>query len=150
MKKIYILLFLAFVLQFQIFAQSIVDRSQVVQICVDLPELQSVYPTQFSGLLRGIFAVSEQNIDIPKGIKISASGVTLIPVQDSFIEQQKISNYFLFKKIEVIDNKASAEFEYRFLGNSELNSIRCILTLNKSEGSWIVTNKECRKEVNHE
>jgi hypothetical protein len=150
MRKIYLLLLFSLILELPIFAQENRDQVQVAQICVDLPDLQSVYPVKFDGLVRCVFAVSEQNVVIPKGLKITGLGVDVCLVQNSFVVDQKVSNYLVFKKIDIADNTAVVVFEYNFLSNSEKNILKCNLTLNKSNDAWSIGRKEIAKEVNHE
>lgn len=117
------------------------DEAQILQKCVDLPQLQDYYPLDVNGDTKQL-NVLQHGVSFPENINVSANGKNL-----SFLSKKQISPtdavaYFLFHEFEVSENSARVEFVYQY---NQVPLVVVNLKLSKTGDTWSITKSQIEK-----
>ena len=146
MKKFILLLTLAFFISIGgVNAQSVDGTLKVLQACIDLPQLQDLYPKAEDNVTKQIY-VMQHGISFPKDKTLQIDGYKIIYLDKSEIESKNISSYFLFWTFKINEKEAFVEFTYE----NNLTSNKVSLNLAEENKVWTVLETKIKKEDNYE
>lgn len=143
MKKIFTLILLvAFGFIIRIEAQTPGDVTMILQKCIDLHDLQQVYPVNNDGSLKQL-NVLQHGVSFPSNTNVSKSGLKVRFVDKNQLAAENIKSYFLFWKFEIIQNSANVDFIYNFLDSENLSKMtHVIVEMQRTGTEWTVSNSK--------
>lgn len=115
------------------------DEAQILQKCVDLPQLQAYYPRDVNGVTKQL-NVLQHGVSFPENINVSANGKNL-----SFLSKKQIGQtdaYFLFHEFRISETSATVAFVYQY---SETPLVVVNLELSKMGDTWSITKSQIEK-----
>lgn len=122
------------------FGQSRQDKAQILQLCIDLPELQQYYPLGSDGTHKQI-AVMQHGVSFDTDIEVSKFGKNIQFLDKNEISVFGITSYFLFWTYRIEENAAHIDFVYNYIDADDQPSMqRVIVNLQRRSSSWIVQN----------
>uniref|UniRef100_UPI00321688B6 hypothetical protein n=1 Tax=uncultured Draconibacterium sp. TaxID=1573823 RepID=UPI00321688B6 len=130
MRKIYLLLTLFLMPTGFLFAQEALDQAQILQLCIDLPELQNSYKSDQ-------LYVMAHGVELSSEIDLSFKGKKVIFYDKEGIKSLGVSDFFLFWQFYVGDDSAKAIGQYVMnSGSEDEKSIPFELVFQKNEDLW--------------
>ena len=117
------------------------DDAQVLQKCIDLPQLQAYYPLDADGNPRQL-NVMQHGVSFPENIDVSANGKSLAFLSKKQVSQTEANAYFLFQEFKISGNSATVAFVYQY---NQTELVVVSLVLNKNVDTWSVTNSNIEK-----
>jgi hypothetical protein len=141
MKKNVLTLITFFLFTFYSSSQSISDQAKIIQKCVDLSELQGLYPLDDNGNPKQLVILEQYPLLFPKDLSVLKFGRLLKFAPLMEISHQYSKGYFEFKKFEIEDNSASVSFDYNYIsdGNEDVLHVGLVFTLSGQD--WIQSGK---------
>jgi hypothetical protein len=121
-------------------AQGNGDITTILQKCIDLPELEQLYPVNSDGSHKPVY-VLQHGVSFPENTAVSKFGKRVQFVNKGQLNSENIGAYFLFWEYKIDQDIANIDFVYN-LNNADGNpkSVRVILTMRKSDGLWSIVN----------
>ena len=140
MKKIFTLILLvAFGLIAKIEAQTPGDITMILQKCIDLPDLQQIYPVNNDGSLKQL-NVLQHGGSFPSNTNVSKSGIKVRFVDKNQLAAEEITSYFLFWEFVIDNNSAKVDFIYNFMdADNTTKMYHEKLEMRKLGDKWIVS-----------
>lgn len=126
------------------FAQSQKDITNILQICLDMPELQKHYPQSANKGLKRI-DIMQHGVSFKDYVKSDIKSYEINLLEKAEVKSKKLESYFLFWTFKIEENKAKIEFTY----NTKPNSQKVELHLTKKGENWVIE-KQSIKEVRNE
>jgi len=117
------------------------DDAQILQKCIDLPQLQAYYPLDAHGNLKQL-NVMQHGVSFPENTNVSANGKSIAFLSKKQVSQTEAIAYFLFHEFKISGNSATVAFVYQY-NQTELVVVG--LALNKNGDTWSVTNSNIEK-----
>jgi len=143
--KILLVLLFVFGYAIQIMAQSKNDHPQVLQKCIDIPELQEFYPRDVKENLKQLY-VMQHGISFPETINVSKSGKALMFLEKNEIVDKGINAFFLFRDFNVSQDSASVAFVYYFnFDGSYKDFVAVELELKRAGDTWSVAHSKIQR-----
>jgi hypothetical protein len=141
MKKNVLTLITFFLFTFYAFSQSVSDQAIIIKKCVDLSELQGLYPRDKNGDSKQLVILEQYPLLFPKDMSVLKFGKPLKFAPLMEISHQYSEGYFEFKKLEINDSSASVAFDYNYLsdGNEEVLHIGLLFARNGQD--WTESGK---------
>jgi hypothetical protein len=120
-------------------AQPQTDLASVVQKCIDLPDLQSHYPTNPDGTKKAVH-VMHRDVVLPTNLGVTKFGQPLILMHRAQIVGNLIETFLMFHELDITGNQAKVKFGYTYgsIDNPQLMTI--MLSLQKNGEIWSITN----------
>ena len=113
-------------------------KAQILQLCIDLPEIQDFYP-QFDDESKAAVYIMQYPIVIPTDLPLQKFNKQPVYMDRHEIYDNNIEAYFLFKQIEIESNGAFVEYTMYYDYNSDDQKILNIsLDFQKSDSGWAV------------
>jgi hypothetical protein len=109
MKKIPFIVLLLF-LSGLMFAQTQQDKQEVLQLCIDLPELQSHLVDESGQPLQQLTVMSNENLQ-PEEVSIAKFGKAVRVVDLETINDLELNPYIVFNTFEIGGNIAKVHFQ---------------------------------------
>ena len=146
MKKIFMVIMLVlFGLTFKTVAQTDGDKAKVVQVCLDLDDIQNLYPKDENGNSVAVH-IMQYPIVLPWNIAVSKFGKSPVFMNREEIYDNLIDTYFLFQKLDTSEARAVVQFSlYYDQKSSEKKLMVVVLDLDKLNNNWIVVKKDIKK-----
>jgi len=145
MKKITLIILLA-IANICSFGQSRQDKAQILQLCIDIPELQQYYPLDAEGNPMQI-AVLQHGVSFDMAIEVSKFGRPLQFLDKNEISVLGLSSYFLFWTFKIEENMAHIDYVYNYMDADNQPKIHnVILDMQKLNGRWIVINSKIERK----
>jgi len=142
MKKIYPFLILFLCSINSLLAQISNDDAQILQLCIDLPEIQEFYP-QFDDESKAAVYIMQYPIAISTDLPLQKFNKRPVYMSRHEIYDNNIEAYFLFKQIDVGSQSAFVEYTMYYDYNSDDQKIVAIsLDFQKSDAGWSVQNTQ--------
>ena len=140
MKKLFTLIFFTvFGLMTNIEAQVPDDITMILQKCIDLPDLQQIYPVNNDGSLKQL-NVLQHGVSFPSNTNISKSGLKVRFVDKNQLADEEITSYFLFWEFVIDNNSAKVDFIYNFQDTDNTPKMyHAKLEMRKSGDEWSVS-----------
>lgn len=107
-KNTFIILFLF--LSGWIFAQTQNDKQEVLQLCIDLPELQSLLVDESGQQLKQLVVMNNEFLQ-PEEISITKFGKSLGFADLETINDRELNQYIVFNSFEIKGNEAKVHFQ---------------------------------------
>ena len=145
MKQIYIAL--AFLLIFDVSAnaQTSEEKGKIIQICLDLPDIENLFPKDANGNFTAIH-IMQYPIVLPTDLPITKFGKDIVFMNRHEIYDNQVKTYFLFQTMDVATSKALVQFTLYYEQTSADKKVMLItLDLDKINGDWIIANKDIKK-----
>jgi hypothetical protein len=132
---------MVFGLTMQLVAQSLNDQKQILQKCIDLPELQQYYPLAADGNHQQVY-IMQYPFVFPDGIEVSKFGKPVQIVGRAVIVDSHAMAYFLFHTFSLTANKAYITFD--FYNNYPVNKtiLQGNIVLNKTDNTWTINDSK--------
>ncbi|PTN09038.1 hypothetical protein [Mangrovibacterium marinum] len=142
MRKLFILLSICISYTHLLQAQTSDDRAQLLQLCIDLPEIQANYPT-FENESKAAAYIMQYPLTIPENLPIHKFEKKPVYMTRSEIYDNHVDAYFLFKQIEI--GSESAQIEFTMYSNYNSNTPQIVdvyLNFQKSSTGWLISNQK--------
>lgn len=137
MIKIFTLSLLVLAVSINISASEPDDIRKILQKCIDLPELQKLYPESIQ------VYVLQHGISFSSGIDVTKFGKKVLFINKSQLESGNIKSYFLFWEFKIEHASANIDFVYNYPGKDNIPvTQRVILRLQKEGETWSVVKTE--------
>ena len=111
------------------------DAAQILQNCINLPQLQTYYPVDANGDTKQL-NVMQHGVSFPEDINVRANGKSLSFLSKNQVNQTESIAYFLFHEFRISGNSATVAFVYQY---NEKHLIVISLELQKTVDTWSVT-----------
>jgi len=145
MKRIYLLLIGLLMINFSVMAQTAEDKAKVLQVCLDLPDIQNLFPKGENGNSIAIH-IMQYPISLPTDIAVTKFGKRPVFMNREEIYDNQIDTYFLFQKLDISETRTVVKFSlYYDQTSSEKKLMVVVLDLDKLNDKWIVVNKDIEK-----
>jgi hypothetical protein len=132
---------LLFILPGFAMAQSLTDKAEVLQKCIDLPELQAYYPLDDAGTPVQIY-VMQYPVSFESEFELVKFGQSVLFMDRSEINEDEIEAYFMFRSFDLTQNTAKVNLNYFYnynYGTKQFNMVSVIIELQKSDTLWSVS-----------
>lgn len=140
MRKIYFVLMIWIFGTSALLAQVPDHEAQILQLCIDLPEIQDFYP-QFDDESKAAVYIMQYPIAISTDLPLQKFNKRPVYMDRHEIYDNNVDAYFLFKQIDVGSQNAFVEYTMYYDYNSEDQKILNIgLYFQKSASGWEVLN----------
>jgi len=127
------------------YAQSKTDQAQVMQLCIDLPELQSSFAKDASGNPEQL-SVMLPEFPFSTDLVISKFGKPLNFLSKEDLNEKGLNNYLIIGTLEVGTNNASVVMiYYRNATSDRFTSAQVDVELKKSNNTWSVVTSNIEK-----
>lgn len=137
MKK-FTLIILLITTSICIYGQSRQDQAQILQQCIDLPELQQYFPIGNDATPKQI-CILQHGVSFPSAIEAAKFGKSVQLMDKKQLSESGTNSYFLFWEFKTDQNAAHVDFVYNYIGSdSQPKMQRVILELQKRGEVWIV------------
>lgn len=120
------------------FGQSRQDQTQILQKCIDLPNLQTYLPTDGNGIMKQIFInywhpnLFSPDLVVTKGGKnVKFEIMSAQPSNES-------DAFLLFKKFDISGDKAILNFEFHYQISNDAKVVTFSFSLQKENNDWKV------------
>ena len=124
------------------FGQNSHDQTQILQQCIDLPDLQQYYPYENDSVRKPV-CILQHGVSFPSGIEVSKFGKSVLLCDKSQIAAMGINSYFLFWEFKIDQNSAKIDFVYNYVDSGSLPKKQKIsVELKKIKDSWAVVNSK--------
>ena len=140
MKKLFTLILLvSFGFITRIEAQAPGDITMILQKCIDLPDLQQIYPVNNDGSLKQL-NVLQHGVSFPSNTNVSKSGLKVRFVDKNQLAAEEITSYFLFWEFVIDNNSAKVDFIYNFMDTDNTPKMyRVIIEMQRAGDGWTAT-----------
>ncbi|WP_321289725.1 hypothetical protein [uncultured Sunxiuqinia sp.] len=146
MRKIYLVLVTILLCGSGLFAQTPQDQAQILQLCVDLPELQKNYPVGIEGDTAAVY-IMQYPIVIPTDIAISKFGKKPVFMTRHEIYDNNVEAFFLFKNLDILESSARVDLSMYYDYNSaEQKVFHIALDFQKENEEWVVGSYEIERK----
>lgn len=127
------------------YAQSQTDQSTILQKCIDLPEIQKLYPLDIEGKPVAVH-IMQYPIEIPTDIGINKFGKNPVFMSRHEIYDNNIDAYFLFQNIDILESTAYLVSTFYYDYNSPDQKVLSIdMSFIKKDGNWEVSSSKVTK-----
>ena len=133
MRK-YAVIFLFLLVSTITFGQSKQDQTQILQKCIDLPELRSYYPIDQNGNLKPVYIKFGHPVLIPTDLIVSLGGKDLKFLVMS--ENRKVDAYLNFKIFKINSESASVTFDLFYDGPAPQQIAQVNIEFYKTGNNW--------------
>jgi hypothetical protein len=121
------------------FGQSRQNKAQILQKCIDLPELQQYFPFDHAGNPKQI-CILQHGVSFPVDLEVSKFGKSILFMDKTQLSDNGITSYFLFWEFKTDQNSAQVDFVYNFINTDNLPRIQKVnLELQKNNETWTVS-----------
>ncbi|WP_053188256.1 hypothetical protein [Sunxiuqinia dokdonensis] len=142
MRKIYLVLMIWIFGTSGLLAQVSDQEAQILQLCIDLPEIQEFYP-QFDDESKAAVYIMQYPIAISTDLPLQKFNKQPVYMSRHEIYDNNVDAYFLFKQIDVGSQSAFVEYTMYYDYNSDDQKIVNIsLDFQKSDAGWAVQNTQ--------
>ena len=93
-----------------IFAQTLKDKQELLQLCVDLPELQHLLVDESGQPLQQLVVMSNENLQ-PEEVSTAKFGKTLLIVDLKTINELELNPYIVINTFKIEGNNAKVHFQ---------------------------------------
>jgi len=140
--KQFLILILILITTRTVMAQSRQDQTQILQKCIELPELQKYFPLEADGNLKPLVINYWHPVPFPTDLTLSQNGKNIL-FRSMPMESGKYSEaYFLFNKFEILQGSSVVKFEYRYDNLIQPKVIQVALGFIKSGEAWEISTKK--------
>jgi hypothetical protein len=150
MKKLFTsIFFMVLGLTMQLVAQSQSDLAQVLQKCIDLPELQQYYPLNSDGSIKPLY-IMQYPISFSSDQVIEKAGGMVKFMTKSDIAENKVESYFMFRSLNINQNAADVNYNYFYSYNytsKQFKMLSVILELQKTGPQWKIINVTMKGDI---
>ncbi len=145
MKQIYIALFIMLIFDVSANAQTTEEKGKIIQVCLDLPDIQNLFPKDANGNFTAIH-IMQYPLALPTDIPVTKFDKALVFMNRPTIYSNHVELYFLFQTLDIAANKALVQFTlYYDQTSTEKKVMTVILNLDKVAENWQVSNKDIKK-----
>lgn len=145
MKKIYLAFAVLLIFCASANAQTIEEKGKIIQVCLDLPDIQNLFPKDGNGNFTAIH-IMQYPIALPTDLPVTKFGKNLVFMNREEIYDNQVKAYFLFQTLDIAESKALAQFTlYYDQTSTEKKIMKVALDLDKVNGNWLVSNKDIKK-----
>lgn len=145
MKQIYIAFAVVLIFHVSAIAQTTEEKSKIIQVCLDLPDIQNLFPKDANGNFIAIH-IMQYPIALPTDLPVTKFGKSLVFMNRHDIYDNQVKTYFLFQTLDIAASKALTQFTiYYDQTSAEKKAMLITLDLDKINGDWIITNKDIKK-----
>lgn len=145
MRKIYFMLFMMLFITINIKAQPDLDKAKIVQACIDMPDIQDLFPKD-EGSDHIAVHIMQIPIALPTDIAVTKFGKALVFMNRQTIYSNQVKMYFLFQTLDIESTSANVRFVCYYNQTShDKDVINVSLSLVKSVENWTIVNKEIKK-----
>lgn len=123
-----------------IFAQNRQDQAQILQKCIELPQLQQYYPLDADGSQKPLIINYWHPVLFPTDLTIMNGGKNVEFRLMSMESSKNEEAYFLFYKFEVSESSSSAKFDFSYNNVNHRKVLEVMLDLSKTGDAWETTN----------
>jgi hypothetical protein len=141
------LLFLAFY-STTLFSQTVADRSQIWQECMNIFELQDHILGDLAGSDLPVYVV-DGAVAFPGGTGLTSFGRRVEALAADPVDEAGIAVYFRFDKLEVLGNSATVDFSLSFrddLSEGSFRTLHVLAEMQKTPNGWSVKEKTLEEE----
>jgi len=128
-----------------IYGQNREDQTQILQKCIQLQELQKLYPLDRDGSQKPLIIKYWHPLLFPTDLTIVYGDTNVEFVVMSEENINNIEAYFLFKKFELHEDSCKVAFEFYYNINSLPKVVEVVIDLVKMGNDW----KESGIQVNN-
>ena len=122
-----------------IFGQSRQEQTQILQKCVDLPELQQYYPVDADGNPNTLIIHYCHPYALPTDLTVTHGGRNAEFRLMSVENDKNADAYFFFQKFEFLENTWHVSFKYCYGNPGHPKEIQVLLKLKLAGNAWEVT-----------
>jgi hypothetical protein len=124
--------------------QSRQDQTQILQKCIDLPEIQQYYPVDANKTQLQLFVLQHHPIFYPLDLPVEKFGFPLRFVSPVELSQINPDAFFLFKKFFINPDSASVSMNYSYRNNGTSKMMEIGLAFKKEGPIWSIKEKTIR------
>ena len=128
------------------FGQSKEDQTQILQKCIDIPELLQYYPHDNQENLKQLYVNYWHPLLFPIDLLITKDSN---PIQFRLMSDPSTKNgdaYFLFKKFEISQGSSIVSFEYYYGNSIPQKILKVNLDFIKVGDKWEISVKKLSKQ----
>lgn len=126
-------------------AQESGDRAEIIQMCLDIPEIQKLFPKDAKDKFIPVH-IMQYPIVLQTDIDILKFGQRPVFMSREQIYDNQIDTYFLFQNLDIIEGSAFAKFTlYHHQTSVEQKLWVVDLDIDKLNDKWVVVNTVIEK-----
>lgn len=145
MKKIYIAFAVMLIFYVSTRAQTTEEKGKIIQVCLDLPDIQNLFPKDVNGISEAIH-IMQYPIALPTNLPITKLGKGIVFMNREEIYDNQVKTYFLFQTLDIAASKALAQFTLYYDQTSSGKRVMTVtLNLDKVDENWLVSDKDIKK-----
>ncbi len=116
------------------FGQSKQDQTQILQKCIDLPELRTYYPLDQDGNLKQVYIKFWHPMLIPSDLIVSLGGKAL--KFQVMSENKRVDAYLIFKIFKIDSESANVTFDLFYDGSAPIQIAQVNIEFFKTGNNW--------------
>lgn len=116
------------------------DQSQILQKCVDYPELQQYYYIDNNKPEQLYVFVENDPMVFSNMVEVEKFGNSFAYLTPAELSEFNPNGYLLFKTLNIVGNTADVTFEYNHKFNGKYETVLFSLNLVKENENWKVIN----------
>ena len=145
MKKFYLTISGFLIINISAIAQMTEERAKIVQVCLDLPDIQDLFPKDEEGNFIAVH-IMQYPIALQTDIDVSKFGKSPVFMNRGQIYDNQIDTYFLFQNLDISQGKSSVKFTLYYHQTSLEKKLWVVdLDIEKLNNNWVVVNTEIEK-----
>lgn len=123
------------------FGQSRQDQTQILQKCIDLPEIQNLFPTDAHGDPQSL-RIMQHTVSFSTEMQITKFGMPVLLLTKDQIYQSSSKAFFRFDSFQVNENQANVAFDFHYNRDQQVpGRVRVKLLLQKANDQWTIINE---------
>jgi hypothetical protein len=142
--KRYLLIIAMLLGAFSSWGQTKADQAAVLQKCIDLPALESLYAKDATGNPEQL-CILQPKFAFPANLEVTKFAKAFRLVTKAQVYEQGINNFIYLDKFDVGETTASVRLFYYRNYTSTLISIKVSVELTKTGSAWNVVNSNIEK-----
>jgi len=146
MKRFYLTIIGFLIINISAMAQSSGEKAKIVQLCLDLPEIQDLFPKDAEGNFVAVH-IMQYPIALQTDIDVSKFGISPLFMNREQIYDNQVDTYFLFQNLDLSQTYSFAKFIlYHHQTSLEKKLWMVDLDIEKHNNKWVVVNTEIEKQ----
>jgi hypothetical protein len=127
-----------------LYANVVDSKAQIVQKCLDIPEIQLVYPVDGSGNHIPVH-IMQYPIVFDTDIALEKFGSKPVYMNRTEMRDNKIEAYFLFQEIDIKESSAHVAFVVYYNQSTTKQVMLIDLNFEKKENDWVIMAQQIKK-----
>jgi hypothetical protein len=127
-------------------AQSIKEKSSVLQKCLDISEMNTYYPGDNIESSKKIIYIMQYPIAFEDGVVANKFEHSVLFKTRPEIYSAKAEYFFLFKNFDINDKSANISFIFYYDYSANKKMVEGNVVLEKIDGEWIIVSKNIERK----